>query len=189
MPNHTAAPKASHTWIERQSQWLLTLFVPWHVFITGAVPVRPVDGHAVLSAAPRPNAPQCGQGEGEATFPEDHRSGRSPGSKEWSHALLDSGETAVPEFCHQKKKCDKVICRLALCLIFILPPAGRGWTWWGKCMTVLQSSPAVLWRTVTMPWRGAIPSTTASHGSVWSAGQSPALHLKYISIESKHTMQ
>lgn len=57
-----------------------------------------------------------------------------------------------------------------------LPPAGRGWTWWEKCTTVLQSSPAVLWRTVTTLWPEAIPSTTASPGSVWSAGSSPSKH-------------
>lgn len=41
---------------------------------TGAVPVRPVDRHSLLASAPRPAAPQCGQREGEATFPPDHRS-------------------------------------------------------------------------------------------------------------------
>lgn len=210
---------------------------------TGAVPVRPVDRHSLLSAAPRSAAPQRGQRAGETTFPPNHRSRWSARSKERSHTLLDSGETQVQQFCRKEKRKKKdrrtheadsmmkiYLLVLSQCqiftthfihsfnllkyvflfqlrlyvpvwsisthttdkqtfsksfffLIFILPPAGRDWTWWEKCTTVLQSSPAVLWRTVTTLWPGATPSTTASPGSVLSAGPSPtkqqqeAIHL------------
>uniref|UniRef100_A0A8D3DXE5 Kinesin-like protein n=1 Tax=Scophthalmus maximus TaxID=52904 RepID=A0A8D3DXE5_SCOMX len=59
------------------------------------IPVCPLDRHSLLSTAAGPAAPLRGQGEGETTFPPDHRSRGSPGSEEWSHALLDSGETQV----------------------------------------------------------------------------------------------
>lgn len=55
----------------------------------------------------------------------------------------------------------------------MLLPADRGWTWWEKCTTALQSCPAVQWRTVTTPWLEATPSMTAFPGSAWSAGESP----------------
>lgn len=66
-----------------------------------------------------------------------------------------------------------ILCTNRQCsLLLILPPAGRGWTLWEKCTTVRQSSQAVLWRTVTTLSLEATPSTTASPGSVWSAGPS-----------------
>lgn len=70
---------------------------------TGAVPVRPVDRHSLLSAAPRSAAPQRGQRAGETTFPPNHRSRWSARSKERSHTLLDSGETQVQQFCRKEK--------------------------------------------------------------------------------------
>lgn len=161
---------------------------------TGAVPVRPVDRHSLLSPAPRPAATLCGQREGETTFPSNHRCRWSARSEERSHALLDPGETQVRWFfVSYDTFYSSSVCRSsfdpcistytedmsALSTFFApvtLPPAGRGWTWWEKCTTVLQSSPAVLWRTVTTLWPEAIPSTTASPGSVWSAGSSPSKH-------------
>ena len=176
------------------------------VWSTGAVPVRPVDGHSLLSAAAWPAAVLRGQGERETPFPSDHRSRGGPGSEERSHALLDTGETQVDAqsrshgfkvlLIHRNKikvwilgfltssniseghsfisaACFSSTCCSGLLMYFLFdsPSAGWGWTWWEKCTTVPQSSPAVLWRTATTAWPVATRSTTASPGSVLSAGQ------------------
>ena len=57
----------------------------------GDVPVRVVDGHAVLPAAPGPDA-DGGAGR-DPPFPADHRGCRGSRHKERRHSLLGPGKT------------------------------------------------------------------------------------------------
>ena len=75
---------------------MLTASLVSDIFLgPGPVPVCAADRHPVLPAAPRPAARQRGKGEGEEALPQDHRRSRGPRPEEWSHTLLDSGETQV----------------------------------------------------------------------------------------------